>query len=107
MLADISLDGSETSSRRNIKPFLSNNPTAKILVLVDTHCLEETGAFVWKGTDEPTYEACYLQEVMSDVLVLSMTASQLCSSSKHFQRRSSPTCRAPRVPPSTPTRAWC
>jgi len=44
------------------KAFLKSHPMAKIVVVIDTHCLEN-GAFVYKGDSPVTYEACSLLEV--------------------------------------------
>ena len=70
---EISLDGSETG--RVIQPswpgavntdgavsFLAENPTAKIIVVVDTHCLDN-GKFVWMGANTNNYQACDMDEV--------------------------------------------
>lgn len=42
---------------------LQQNPTAKIVIVIDTHCLDETGGFIWSGTEPSTFEACSLKEV--------------------------------------------
>jgi len=42
--------------------FLVKHSTAKIVFIVDTHCLEN-GYFVYKGASPKTYEACSLLEV--------------------------------------------
>ena len=44
------------------RDFLAKNPMAKILVVLDTHSMEN-GSFVWKGNTPPSYEGCSLQEV--------------------------------------------
>jgi hypothetical protein len=44
------------------KKFLHKHPTAKIVIIIDTHCLEN-GAFVWNGNSPTSYEACSLYEV--------------------------------------------
>jgi hypothetical protein len=43
--------------------FLKWHPTAKIIVVVDTHCLDETGFFIWGGTDAASYKASCLEDV--------------------------------------------
>jgi hypothetical protein len=43
--------------------FLKRHPTAKIIVIVDTHCLAETGFFIWGGTDAASYKASCLEDV--------------------------------------------
>ena len=73
-LLDISIDGSETGrvmhqpwrnivDAANAARFLADHPTAKIVVTLDTHCLEESGSFLWKGSEPKFYEACGLDEV--------------------------------------------
>jgi len=42
--------------------FLEKHSTAKIVFIVDTHCLDN-GYFVYKGASPKTYEACSLLEV--------------------------------------------
>ena len=43
--------------------FLARYPTAKIVVVVDTHCLDSNGAFVYTGDSPDTYLACVLPTV--------------------------------------------
>lgn len=75
-LLDIRLDGSPTGTikkavdRGCVSPqsaarFLATNSAAKIVVVVDTHSLEETGSFVWKGSDEDPldFQVCLLPRV--------------------------------------------
>ena len=40
----------------NANTFLEEHPAAKIVVIIDTHCLKN-GAFVYEGHSSPTYEA--------------------------------------------------
>lgn len=47
-----------------VDKFLTHYPTAKIIIVVETHCLEN-GRFVWTGEFPTTYEACSLLEVRS------------------------------------------
>jgi hypothetical protein len=42
--------------------FMKDYVTAKIIVIVQTHCLE-SGAFVRKGDSPATYQGCSLLEV--------------------------------------------
>lgn len=49
-------------SVKEIEDFLNYYPTAKIVVVIETHCLEN-GRFVWTGESPTTYEACSLLEV--------------------------------------------
>ena len=46
--------------------FFQDHPTAKIIIVVDTHCVEN-GAFVYEGDSLATFKACYLPEVCSYV----------------------------------------
>jgi hypothetical protein len=46
----------------NAKRFLQDHPTAKIVVIVDTHCLDN-GAFVYAGDSPDSYLGCMLPEV--------------------------------------------
>ena len=72
-LLDISLDGSNTGDiRQKGRPgavsaeeagrFLMEYPTAKIVVIIDTHCVKN-GSFVWKGTSSTGFQACGMDEV--------------------------------------------
>jgi len=42
--------------------FLEARPTAKILIIIDTHCLEN-GLFTYIGDSPVAYETCSLLEV--------------------------------------------
>ena len=53
--------GARTDDRLNA--FLMNHPTAKIIIIVNTHSLDESGAFVWGGTNPRNYLTCYMFEV--------------------------------------------
>jgi hypothetical protein len=84
---DVSLDGSSVitgsgkstkKSRRPIEPptvtptgaahaFLKHHQTAKIIIVIDTHSLEEDGAFVWGGTSG-SYKGCKLQQILQDCI---------------------------------------
>ena len=44
--------------------FLNDWEAAKIVVILETHCLEN-GRFVWKGDKPENYSACSLEEVQS------------------------------------------
>ena len=71
-LLDISLDGSQTGtvwltwpglmSAKAAADFLSEHPTVKIVVVVDTHCLKN-GKLIWQGGKSTSYEACNMDEV--------------------------------------------
>ena len=47
--------------------FLMTYPMVKIIVIVDTHCLEN-GYFVWTGDSPEDYRACSLLEVSNILL---------------------------------------
>jgi hypothetical protein len=49
--------------------FLKEYPAAKIVIIVDTHCLD-TGAFVWRGDSPVSYETCTLPEVSATLYSL-------------------------------------
>ena len=53
-----------TQSPKSAEVFLREHPSAKIIVIIDTHCLNN-GFFVWKGTSAANYAACSLAEVHS------------------------------------------
>jgi len=64
--------------------FLENNPTAKIVVVLDTHCLEETGAFIYNGDTPDSYESCHMVHVSISCIavtcgVLYLTCMQIIS----------------------------
>ena len=72
MLVERSVDGTpmdpndelfETSKDTSYaEGFLKAHEMAKILVIIDTHCLDN-GAFVWTGASADEYRACSLLEV--------------------------------------------
>ena len=45
----------------DVRTFLKDHPSAKIVVVIDTHCLDN-GAFVYQGSTPMSYAACYLPE---------------------------------------------
>ena len=49
--------------------FLGQHPTAKIVFIVDTHCLEETGLFLWAGQDATNYQTSTLLDVSLHALI--------------------------------------
>ena len=67
------MDGKSGSSRRRVAKrerirqaaadFLDHHSTAKIVVVVDTHCLEETGGFIYGGDAPESYESCHMVHV--------------------------------------------
>ena len=80
-MLDIRLDGTKTGtvnmaqyggrvSSEGAARFLAANKTAKIVVVIDTHCLEETGSFVWRGSEPCDYEACLLPHVSTKPLCI-------------------------------------
>lgn len=46
---------------KEVTDFLKKYTTAKIVVVIDTHCLDN-GQFVWTGNSPKEYEACPLSE---------------------------------------------
>jgi len=82
MLIERSLECSPTSNDKFFKRskdtslaenFLKKHKAAKIIVIVDTHCLEN-GYFVWTGDSPQDYRACSLLEVSTELL-----SSPFCS----------------------------
>lgn len=51
---------------KEVKAFLRKYESAKIVVIIDTHCLEN-GRFVWTGDSPTTYQACDLHSVSYSV----------------------------------------
>lgn len=75
MLLELSLNGEvatqgstkqEQKKYEVVRTFLNAHPTARIIVVVDTHCLEDSGAFIWKGDTPDTYEGRSLLEVCTE-----------------------------------------
>ena len=56
--------------------FLEAHPMAKIVVVVDTHCLDN-GTFVWKGATPSEYTSCTLLEVCAHPPVTQLMAQHL------------------------------
>lgn len=55
--------GSKDPTR--IQQFLNNHDSAKIIVIIDTHCLPN-GGFIWKtGSKDEAFGECSLLEVRS------------------------------------------
>jgi hypothetical protein len=52
----------EPDAAGNVARFLKDHKTAKIVVIVDTHCLNN-GAFVYTGNSPDSYLGCMLPEV--------------------------------------------
>jgi hypothetical protein len=53
---------------KGVANFLTKYPSARIIVVIDTHCLDN-GYFVYTGTSPATYLACSLQEVSATLIV--------------------------------------
>lgn len=47
---------------KQVMAFLTQWDTAKIVVVVETHCIE-SGKFIWTGDEPVNYESCWLEEV--------------------------------------------
>jgi len=52
----------DEESSEAARKFLKAHKHAKIIVVIDAHCLED-GLFIWKGHDQVSYETCTLWEV--------------------------------------------
>lgn len=56
-----------------VAAFLERYTSAKIIVIIDTHCLDG-GFFAYKGSSPATYQGCSLEEVViSPFLLLFIT----------------------------------
>lgn len=72
MLVERAIDGTGSNPRdalyqtsndvKVIHKFLKDHRTAKIVVVINTHC-EDNGYFVWTGSSDETYRSCSLLEV--------------------------------------------
>lgn len=80
-------------SLKAIKSFLETYSAAKIVIIIETHCIEN-GRFVWKGESPTTYEACPLIEVSLVCILYELCADSINRSfgtashpsSSHFYR---------------------
>lgn len=70
-----------------VMKFLTTWESVKIVVVVETHCLE-SGVLVWKGDEPANYETCLLFEVSMCYLCAHCVA--------HVYHRSSGTASPPR-----------
>lgn len=95
MRMDVSLEGKATDTAVTKKPkakavtktkapianvveFLNDHQTAKIIVIIEAHCLEN-GSFVWTGDTPVTYQGCQLLEVShTGSTVLRHTTLNIC-----------------------------
>src|SRR5579872_7244378 len=57
--------GNVAGTIKKAERFLDDHPRAKIVVVIDTHA-SDNGAFVWKGSDDDTFEACFMLEVSQE-----------------------------------------
>lgn len=63
MLDAVVSDDLEEPSALEAERFLENHPTAKIVVVIDTHCLEN-GHYIYRGNNvDKDFEACQITEV--------------------------------------------
>ena len=46
-----------------VTDFLKRHPQARIIVVVDTHCIQETGGFLWYGSEPKSFQSCTLYDV--------------------------------------------
>ena len=53
----------ENLSMKELAEFLDVHPFAKIIIIINTHSLDETGAFVWGGTTPADFKTCYMHPV--------------------------------------------
>ena len=83
--------------------FLERYPLAKIVIVVDTHCLQETGGLVWEGAGA-NINACSLWEVGDGIVPdwLWTTLTLIFSCFGTASQSSLPhTSQAPKAPPNT------
>ena len=85
--------------------FLRKHGLAKIVVVVDTHCLKN-GAFLYTGNCASSYLACSL-EVVSRFEYQALSNLMSCNRSlwTAFQRRSSASSQTDQIPPNTTIKA--
>lgn len=63
--SDVKGSGRQRSKDQSIQTaalFLERHQLAKIVAVVDTHCLPD-GDFIWAGNDANSYAGCTLDEV--------------------------------------------
>ena len=46
-----------------VSDFLDRRPSARIIVVIDTHCIQDTGGFLWDGNSAESYKSCELYDV--------------------------------------------
>ena len=56
-------EAADEVSNQEMYRFLNKHRTAKIIIIIDTHCLKETEGLIYTGTDPESYRACSLKEV--------------------------------------------
>ena len=80
--------------------FLEKHETAKVIMVIDTHCLEN-GFFVYTGASAESYKACSLKEA-STLCTLPHCRSHILTDSGRFhpERGSAIPARFPGHPPS-------
>ena len=61
--AALGLDRHELMELKDIEGFLNTYATAKIVVIIDTHSLEESGDFIWSGGGKKKLSGCTLHQV--------------------------------------------
>ena len=77
MLVSVRLDGTWNNPQKRKDPlpypevshFLTRHPLAKIIVVVDTHSVQESGTFLWTGSDSASYESYSLHGVSPNDLI--------------------------------------
>ena len=70
-VVDITLDGSWKKPggpqvlppHPDVLKFPNEHPTAKIIIVIDTHCFQESGGFVWAEPQLGNPQGCTLWEV--------------------------------------------
>jgi hypothetical protein len=111
MRLDVPLDGSMMAMERRVDTrhnlgrilqraidFLGQHQTAKVVVVVDTHCLDESGLFVWGGgLKAGDLQACCMEDVcIAQILSIVLAILHARRSSRlAFPYRSASSCALP------------
>jgi hypothetical protein len=93
----------KTSSPEMVEVFMTDNPMAKIIIVIDTHCLDN-GFFVWTGENATkNFQSCSLLEVSLTRLTNFYHSRLRRSCMTAYQLRSSSTFQMHQGPQTIPT----
>jgi rhamnose utilization protein RhaD (predicted bifunctional aldolase and dehydrogenase) len=93
-----------TLSMDHVSTFLDNHQTAKVVVVVSTHSLEENGQFVWGGDSPQSYKGCFMRPVGAAAVLLQRSAIH-CKYTAAQRLSSTPDLEAPFVRRANPSQA--